>query len=447
MRAVILAAGEGKRLRASFDRPKPLIRLCGLSLIERSILSLRACGIKEFVVITGRYRREIETHLGDGKRLGVAVEYLHNPDWALGNGVSAYTFHRAYRPGERFLLVMADHIFEPKVLQDFLAQEQRLAPDQVLLAADRDLEQVFDLEECTKIKMSGDKPERLGKDLKNFSSVDCGLFMGTGTLLDALGAAIDKGAYALTDAVNALAAAGRLKLHFISGRWIDVDDRDSHLQAEKMLLNALIPSKDGFISKNLNRRFSLPITRQLAKTKVTPNQITFLSLVVAAASALAFGLGRPWAGGLLAQFCSILDGVDGEIARLKFLQNKFGALFDAVLDRYADYMIVFGMVYGWYAQAAHPSALVFGVLALTGIPMSMLFKEKYHALTGSTYIPELHDGVLHYLPANRDGRLFLIMLGGIFNQVPLVLILLALITHLQALARLVKARQLMQHHG
>ena len=53
MRAVLLAAGEGKRLRPYFDRPKPLVRLLGLALIERNILSLRECGINDFIIITG----------------------------------------------------------------------------------------------------------------------------------------------------------------------------------------------------------------------------------------------------------------------------------------------------------------------------------------------------------------------------------------------------------
>ena len=106
-----LAAGEGKRLRPYFNRPKPLVHLLGLSLIERNILSLRECGIKEFVVITGCYADAIEEYLGNGDKLGVEIKYLHNERWALGTGVTAYTFHQEYRPGEKFILMMSDHIF------------------------------------------------------------------------------------------------------------------------------------------------------------------------------------------------------------------------------------------------------------------------------------------------------------------------------------------------
>lgn len=113
----------------------------------------------------------------------------------------------------------------------------------------------------------------------------------------------------------------------------------------------------------------------------------------------------------MTQFASILDGVDGEIARLKFMRSNYGGLLDAILDRYGDFLIIIGMTYAWYTAAADPLALGIGAAALTGIPLSMLFKEKFHALTGKPYIPEIHDGITRYLPANRDGRLFIIFLG------------------------------------
>jgi len=70
MRAVILAAGEGKRMRAHFQEPKPLIPLLGIPLIERNIRTLNKAGIREFVVITGKYDKEIKEYLGDGSQFG-----------------------------------------------------------------------------------------------------------------------------------------------------------------------------------------------------------------------------------------------------------------------------------------------------------------------------------------------------------------------------------------
>lgn len=441
MRAVLLAAGEGRRLRPYSNRPKPLVPLLGLALIERNILALRECGINEFVIITGCYSAEIQDCLGNGEKFGVRINYLHNPDWQMGNGVSAYTFHKDHRQDERFILLMADHVFELDLLKAFLAGAEAVEQDELLLAADSRLDKVYDLDECTKVKSRENYAVRLGKGLDDFNAVDCGLFLGTGSLLEALSHSIARGAYALTDAVNLLAGLGKVKLHFVQHSWVDVDDYQSYKQAERILLRSLVPAKDGFISRLINRRFSLGITRLLAATAITPNQVTFFSFLTAAAAAAAFAMAKPFLGGVLAQLASILDGVDGEIARLKFLRSSFGEVFDSILDRYGDYLIVIGMVYAWYGATGHPMALLAGAGALTGMPMSMLFKEKFRNVYGKPFIPERHDGILRYFPANRDGRLFIIMLGGMLNLLPAALVLLAAGTHLQVLIRLCNTRK------
>jgi len=153
-------------------------------------------------------------------------------------------------------------------------------------------------------------------------------------------------------------------------------------------------------------------------------------------------MANPLVGGLLAQFASMLDGVDGEIARLKFFKSKFGEMFDSILDRYGDYLIVIGMTFSWYSTTNHNAALLVGAAALTGMPMSMLFKEKYRNVFGQPFISEVNDGVMRYFAANRDVRLFIIMLGGIFALLPATLIFLAVITHLQTLYRLYRVHKL-----
>ena len=379
--------------------------------------------------------------MGSGEKYGVSINYLHNPSWKKGNGLSAYTFHKDYRQDEKFVLLMSDHIFELDLLKAFLTEAEDVKQDELLLAADSRLEKVYDLDECTKVKSRENYAVKLGKRLDDFNAVDCGLFIGTGSLLEALSCSIERGAYALTDAVNLMAGLGKVKLHFVEDGWVDVDDYQSYKQAERVLLKSLVPKKDGFISRIFNRRFSLRITRLLAATAVTPNQVTLLSFLTAAAAAVSFAMAKPFTGGVLAQLASILDGADGEISRLKFLKSRFGEMLDSILDRYGDYLIVIGMVYSWYRTSGNTMALLIGAGALAGMPMSMLFKEKFRNVYGKPFIPEVHDGILCYFPANRDGRLFIIMLGGILNLLPAALVLLAAVTHLQAFIRLYNVRK------
>jgi len=443
MRAVILAAGAGSRIRQYTKKAKPLLNLLGLSLIERNILSLRECGIWDFVIITGCYKKEIEEYLGNGSKYKVRISYLHNPQWQLGNGGSAYTFRQLYQAGENYILTMADHIFNLEDLKSFVQAAGSTGPEEILLAADKRLARVWDVRESTKIKSDGNNVLKLGKELQDFNAIDCGIFAGTEALLNALAEAIARQDYSLTAAVNILAAQGRVKLHFFSEDWIDVDDMAAYRHAEKILLRSLLPAKDGIISRTINRKISLPITKLLSKTAITPNQATLLSFIAALAAAVSFAWQQPWLGGILAQFASVLDGVDGEIARLKYSQSNYGGLFDAILDRYADFFLVIGMAWAWFLKNQSLAVLLISAAALAGLPMSMLIKEKYHALTGKTYIPWLNDGLFRYLPTNRDGRLFLIMLGGIFNQIPATLIVLAVTTHLQSVGRLIRLRRIL----
>jgi CDP-L-myo-inositol myo-inositolphosphotransferase len=410
-------------------------------LIVRNILGLKACGINQFVVVTGCYADEIRSALGDGRKWGVLITYVHNERWQQGNGTSALALKQVLKPDEKFVLLMADHLFQPGALQAFLSQGDDVDGETVLLAADKKLSDVHDLDECTKIRTDGQKALMLGKGLAEYDAVDCGLFLSGPALLDALAQAAKEGRYQLTDAVNRLAHEGKVKLSFVRHRWVDVDDASSVKAGEQILLKSLVHDKDGFISRHINRKLSLPITRLLAPTQATPNQITVLSFLISILSAFCFALGLPWAGGLLAQFSSILDGVDGEIARLKWMQSAYGELFDSLLDRYADFFIVGGMAYGWCTQTENPAiALIVSLLALSGQPLSMMLKEKYKTLTGRTFIPEQDDGLFRYVPANRDGRLFLVMLGGLFNLIPVTLVVLAVVSHGQTITRLVLLR-------
>ena len=97
---------------------------------------------------------------------------------------------------------------------------------------------------------------------------------------------------------------------------------------------------EGLVSRHLNRRISRPLARMLARTPVTPNQVSVASFAIALGSmALFLGGHNVWAG-LAAQVSSIIDGVDGDLARLKNSATRFGGFFDAVLDRYADVAIL-----------------------------------------------------------------------------------------------------------
>jgi len=85
MKALILAAGDGGRLgNLTKNKPKPLIQLLGLSLIERVILTVKQVGVDEFVIVIGYLGDKIKEKLGDGNRYGVKITYIENEGWQKG---------------------------------------------------------------------------------------------------------------------------------------------------------------------------------------------------------------------------------------------------------------------------------------------------------------------------------------------------------------------------
>jgi phosphatidylglycerophosphate synthase len=139
--------------------------------------------------------------------------------------------------------------------------------------------------------------------------------------------------------------------------------------AETWLLKSLIKADEGFMSRHVERRISLAITRRLVRTMVTPNMITAVSVGIGLLGAPFFLSAEPWlqvTGALLFLTHSILDGCDGEIARLKFLESRQGAVLDFWGDNLVHQAIFACMAIGW-SRASHAAGpLILGLLAVVG---------------------------------------------------------------------------------
>jgi len=188
---------------------------------------------------------------------------------------------------------------------------------------------------------------------------------------------------------------------------------------------------DGYISKYVNRRLSDPMARLLTKTKVTPNQMSWAAFGIAALSFISFVYGWNIIGGLLAQLSSIVDGIDGSLARLKGMTSEFGSFLDSVLDRYADILIVLGLTLWSLAHETYSGIWLAGLLAITGIICISYTRARI-----SPNHRHLFDKGLKSL-ASRDIRLFLIMLGAIIGQAYFCLIVIAVLTNLVVFYRLI----------
>ena len=151
-----------------------------------------------------------------------------------------------------------------------------------------------------------------------------------------------------------------------SGRFVLATARDLPA-AEAWLLRSLIKPSEGFMSRHFERRVSLALTRRLCKTRITPNAMTVVSVAVGLAGALFFLASTPAyqvAGALLFLAHSILDGCDGELARLKFLESRGGALLDICGDNLVHAAVFLCMAIGWSLGSGSRWPLLLGGIAI-----------------------------------------------------------------------------------
>ena len=202
--------------------------------------------------------------------------------------------------------------------------------------------------------------------------------------------------------------------------WIDVDTPNDLKNAEKFLFRNLSKPEDGFISRTFNRRISTTIFTPLLLRlfpRITANIVSVLAFAVSLAASLAFFLGAPIVGGIVIQLASILDGSDGEVARLKKLQSPFGNFFDAVVDRYSDGFMLFGMFYYMMATSEIESLLGPATTTLVvGASMLAILGTLMVSYTSAKSVNDFgyaYGGRLTAAGRGRDLRLFVLALGGV----------------------------------
>jgi CDP-L-myo-inositol myo-inositolphosphotransferase len=136
-------------------------------------------------------------------------------------------------------------------------------------------------------------------------------------------------------------------------------------------------------------------------------------------------------GAVLAQIASIIDGCDGEIARLKYQSTALGGWFDAVLDRYADAFLLFGLTCHIYFLNDNFLYIIVGFFALIGTFMNSYTADKYDTLMKKRLGPKNDD----YFRIGRDVRILIIFLGALINQVLLILFIIGVVTNVENVRR------------
>jgi phosphatidylglycerophosphate synthase len=203
--------------------------------------------------------------------------------------------------------------------------------------------------------------------------------------------------------------------------------------AEAELLRRLGREGDSLMVRVMNRRISRAFTKWLVRTPVTPNQITLFSALLGLSGAVL--LAQPGnvaqiLGSLLFLCSTIIDGCDGEVARLTFQESEFGGKLDLMMDNVVHLFLFPGIALGLYREDGDPIALVLGGLTLGGVLLSLI-----------VYLPSLWRPAgqrrthmrLHESLASRDFAYVLFLLA-LFDRLDWFLWVAAIGTYLFAAA-------------
>jgi len=231
MQSIILAAGEGSRMRPlTANTPKVMLPVAGKPLLEEIILRAIDAGSDRFVIVVGYQADRVRSHFGDGSRLGVRIEYAVQ-ERQLGTGHALMAAES--KAADHFLVLNGDVLPDTDSLR---AMSREDAAVSAIRVDDPTRYGVF-LEENGIFKSVVEKSPEPPSNLAN-----AGIYVLNRSVFDALRAMplSERGEYELTDALNSLAARETIKIVNLKS-WLEIGRPWDILAANETMLKALEP--------------------------------------------------------------------------------------------------------------------------------------------------------------------------------------------------------------
>jgi len=170
-----------------------------------------------------------------------------------------------------------------------------------------------------------------------------------------------------------------------------------------------------------------PIGRSLGKSGLKPNQISTISLVIAALAGVAYAYKIPVLGAVGILLSGGIDMLDGAVARATGTVTRFGAVYDPVLDRYAEFAVLFGIGFGGLA------AWAWVVFSLFGMVMASYTRARAESAGG---LDNCRVGI-----AERQEKIILLVIGSLlqplFNPaLAAAVVVVGILSHITVIQRL-----------
>ena len=256
------------------------------------------------------------------------VDYVYNHDWEEGNGLSVLKAEPVL--GDPFLLMMADHLFDDRILTQLLACD---LSGVAVLAVDRRAAVPGD----TRVLERDGRIVDISKGIDTWNCVDTGILLCSPGIFDAirnagrggeteLSAAIRHGESEIVDITSMDAYQKKLRKD-VDLWWIDVDTPADVVAAEDRLIEIASKNPSDALAYYLHKPIENKLVRWISThTEVTPNQISVAVNVLAYTVTALFYFGFLLPASLLTFVVGIADDLDGKLARLKLAVTRVGAL-------------------------------------------------------------------------------------------------------------------------
>ncbi len=243
MRALILAGGEGSRLRPiTHTNAKQLIPIAGAPILFHALEAIRDAGITEVGIVIGQTGDEIRTAVGDGSTWGLSVSYI--PQEAPLGLAHAVMTARDFVAGQPFLMYLGDNVLL-EGLKRFVEEFERTRPDaQIFLA------RVPEPERFGVAVLDGDRVVRMVEKPTSFVSdlALVGVYLFDDSILEAADTLEPsaRGEYEITEAIQWLIDHGKIvRAEMVSGWWKDTGRPADLLEANRVMLSIVRPGVEG----------------------------------------------------------------------------------------------------------------------------------------------------------------------------------------------------------
>ena len=236
MKAVVLAAGEGTRLKPiTLTRPKHLIRVGGKPLLEHCLNALKAVGIEETLIVIHYMGDAIRTYFGDGKNFGLRISYVEQKE-VLGTG-NAVSIAEPYVK-EDFVLVYGDLLFSVDALKKVVAIHEKEKPAATMAVVPVEKPENYGIVELenSRVKNIIEKPSR---DKAPTNLANAGIYVFSTEIFEKIKKtkASVRGEWEITDAISLLLKEKTvLGVEISKDEWLDIGRPWDLLKANRWIL-------------------------------------------------------------------------------------------------------------------------------------------------------------------------------------------------------------------